>query len=332
MIANQAKDTSGQYADQKTSRRDTLRASLAALPSPSLPASPKVAQKLCADTCYGVPHHVADGVYVITADNAKDYTGPGTNTYIVGDDQLLIIDPGPACSRHLGAVLQAIDGRAVMGIFVTHTHMDHSPCAAALVRETGAPVYSGPALSTEILSATREEVDPKFRPDSILQHGQRFQVGGFTLKAVHTPGHFPNHFAYHLPAQDIVFSGDHVMGWSTTSVVPPLGDLADYLDSTRLLADLSPRIMLPSHGPAITDPAGRVAEIFAHRACRHMQIEQCLAAGVSAPHDIVDVIYDGLTPTLHQAALGQVQAHLNLSAEQANALKTYAPDVDLNSA
>ncbi|WP_374763325.1 MBL fold metallo-hydrolase [Yunchengibacter salinarum] len=279
--------------------------------------SPDVARELREQAVYGVPEQMAPGVLRVLADNAKDYTGPGTNTYVVGDERVWVIDPGPACERHLDAVREAVAERPVDGIFITHTHRDHSPAARPLQQAAGAPVYCAGRLPDSLLAATEEDVDPDFSPDRTLKDGQTLrQQGGddrWHLRALHTPGHFPNHMCYALPAQGLLFSGDHVMGWSTTVVVPPLGNLSDYLTSLDRLAGQTWRLMLPSHGPLVEEPGARMAEIRAHRMTRHGQVLDCVRRGCTDPARIVDQIYEGLTPRLERAARGCVIAHLHMA-------------------
>ncbi len=274
--------------------------------------SPAVALKLREQASYGTPHVVAPGVTMVLADNPKDYTGPGTNTYIVGDDRVWIIDPGPDDTDHVRAVLQAVGKRPVGGIFVTHTHQDHSPAAYHLARITGARTYGFGALSKDILAFTDEAVDAEFIPDVSLACGGVVGDDDWQIMAIHTPGHFPNHLCYALPHKGMLFSGDHVMGWSTTVVVPPLGNLTEYMDSLDKLEAGGARLMLPSHGPVVEDAPARIREIRDHRMERHQQITACLNRGIRSPSAIVDEIYEGLTPRLLEAAEGCVRAHLEL--------------------
>ena len=284
-------------------------------PIPNPVPSHITARSLRQAACYGKAERIAPGLVRVLADNAKDYTGPGTNTYLLGEDRLWIIDPGPAMDCHVTAVLDAIDGRPVDGICVTHTHMDHSPAAVALQAATGAVTYGFGGLPAAAVAATEEDVDADFRPDIRLGDGECIGTGRRTVEALHTPGHFPNHLCFHLVEQGLLFSGDHVMGWSTTAVVPPLGHLGDYMDSLDKLAAVSARLMAPSHGPMIDRPAERIAEIRAHRMARHDQILECAGRGVVAVADIVAAIYPDLPDRLVQAAQGQVRAHLDWAAE-----------------
>lgn len=275
--------------------------------------SPIIANKLRKTALYEKAVDVVDGVVRVLAENPKDYTGPGTNTYVVGGEAVWIIDPGPACQKHVEAVLSAIAGRPVLGIFVTHTHLDHSPAAPLLAGATDCRTYGFGALDCDLLALTDEEVDTEFVPDQALADGHLVGEGDWQIMAVHTPGHFPNHMCYYLPHKGLLFSGDHVMGWSTTSIVPPLGNLAEYLASLDKLEALGGHLMLPSHGDKVTDVAGRIREIRDHRFKRHGQVEKCLADGITLPEAIVAEIYEGLTPCLLNAAKGCVEAHIEFA-------------------
>ena len=274
--------------------------------------SPVAAKALRAKAVYGVPIPVADGVDVLLADNAKDYTGPGTNTYLVGHDRLWIVDPGPNDPEHIDALVAAVEGRPVEGILVTHNHLDHSPAARPLKELLGAPVYGYGGLPEELLHQSEEDIDPDFVPDIALLGGERLGEGRWQLQVVHTPGHFPNHLCYRLIDAAIVFTGDHVMGWSTTTIVPPLGNLADYLDSLDVIEQTGAVRLMPSHGDPVDNAMNRIEEIRSHRMMRQSQVEECLHRGMTEPVDIVAELYEGLTPRLMEAAQGCVQAHIDL--------------------
>ncbi len=278
----------------------------------ALVPSPVAAKALREKAIYGVAIPVADGVDVILADNAKDYTGPGTNTYLVGQDSLWIIDPGPNDPEHIDAVVAAVEGRPVEGIFVTHNHLDHSPAATPLKEKLGAPVYGYGGLPEELLHQCDEDIDPDFVPDIALLGGETVGEGRWRLQVLHTPGHFPNHLCYRMPELGVMFTGDHVMGWSTTTIVPPLGNLSDYLDSLDAIVESGAVRLMPSHGDPIDNAVNRIEEIRDHRMMRQSQVEECLHRGLTAPVDIVAELYEGLTPRLMLAAEGCVQAHIDL--------------------
>ncbi len=281
--------------------------------SNGLVPSSVAAEALRDKAVYGVPIFIANGIDVLLADNSKDYTGPGTNTYIVGDEDVWIIDPGPDNAGHIDVVADAVAGRRVSGILVTHSHLDHSAAARGLQAKISAPIYGHGGLSPELLAISEEDIDADFAPDHILKGGEILGAGDWRIQALHTPGHFPNHLCYLLPEQNILFSGDHVMGWSTTVIVPPLGNLADYLDSLEVLKQTSAQRFMPSHGDPIDDSCARIDEIYAHRLMRQQQVEELLRQGQRDPAAIVEILYQGLSPRLVQAALGCVRAHMDYS-------------------
>ncbi len=264
---------------------------------------------------------VSEGIRRVLASNPKDYTGTGTNTYVVGDENVWIIDPGPSDIMHVDTVLEAVDGRHVDGIFVTHTHLDHSPAAGLLKQETNSKTYGFGALSPDILSLTTEDVDCRFIPDVALGHKSVVGRGDWVLQALHTPGHFPNHMCYYLPKQDVLFSGDHVMGWSTTVIVPPLGSLLDYMESLNVLEHCDAALMLPSHGELVDCPNMRIDEVRQHRKMRHTQVKACLSEGKIDPAEIVEEIYEDLSPRLVEAAKGSVMAHMEVISIEAQDIR-----------
>jgi len=281
--------------------------------SNGLVPSSVAAEALRAKAVYGVPVSVANGIDVLLADNSKEYTGPGTNTYIVGDEDVWIIDPGPENAEHIDVVVDAVAGRRVAGILVTHSHLDHSAAARGLQARISAPIYGHGGLSPELAAASEEDIDAEFAPDHILKGGEILGADNWRVQALHTPGHFPNHLCYLLPEQNILFSGDHVMGWSTTVIVPPLGNLADYLSSLEILKHTGARRLLPSHGDPVEDACARINEIYAHRLMRQQQVDELLRLGQNDPADIVEILYQGLSPRLVQAAMGCVKAHMDYS-------------------
>lgn len=286
---------------------------------PSWQASPIAAEALRAKAVYGKPFDVAPGISCLLADNAKDYTGPGTNTYIVGDERVWIVDPGPDDAAHIDAVAGVIGNRSVEGILVTHNHLDHSPAARPLGERHRAPVMGFGGLPSELLTATDEDVDPQFAPDRQLRGGETLGTGRWSIDVLHTPGHFPNHLCFYLPEDRILFSGDHVMGWATTVIVPPLGNLAEYLDSLDKMAATGARELMPSHGDPVREGQTRIADVRAHRRMRQQQVEACLQRGVRDPAVIVDALYEGLTPRLLEAAQGCVKAHIEFYEDRRTA-------------
>ncbi|WP_281300414.1 MULTISPECIES: MBL fold metallo-hydrolase [unclassified Iodidimonas] len=266
------------------------------------------------DIPYGIAIDIAPGISRVLANNPKDYTFKGTNSFLIGRQELAIIDPGPLLESHIEALIKAIDERPVCAILVTHSHADHSPAAQILSERCGAPIMGHRPLDPAIAALTEEDVDLEFSPDRALGDGDEIAVDGRIIRAVHTPGHFPNHLCYALDDNRILFSGDQVMGWSTTVISPPLGNLEHYLASLDRLLGRDDRLYLPSHGPQIDDPHSYVQDLIRHRHHREQQIITCLARGCTTPNAIVADIYEGLSPRLEQAAAQSVQAHLDYLA------------------
>jgi glyoxylase-like metal-dependent hydrolase (beta-lactamase superfamily II) len=255
----------------------------------------------------------------LLAPNPSPLTGAGTNTWIMGGSALVVIDPGPDNSDHLAAILQAVGpGQRIGHILVTHAHLDHSALAPRLAARTGAPVYAfGTAtegrssLMTRLapdLRAQGEGLDPAFVPDHRLADGATLAGPDWTLRAIHTPGHLGGHLC--LALGDTLFSGDHVMGWSTTIVSPPDGDMAAYMASLDRISAEDWRRFLPGHGDPIADPAARIAELAAHRRQREAQILQALDAGTASIPSLTARIYTGTPRHLLPAAERNVLAHL----------------------
>lgn len=268
------------------------------------------------------PHHgeavtIAPGVERITANNPGPFTFHGTNTYLVGRDDLAVIDPGPENDeRHFEALIRAIAGRPVSHILVSHTHRDHSPLAARLKAETGATVLAqGPhrparALRTGEANPLDASADTAFRPDHALADGEPVHGDGWTIRAVLTPGHAANHAAFALEGTGILFSADHVMGWATTIVAPPDGSMADYMASLEKLMERDDRLLLPGHGGAVTAPKTYLRGLKAHRKARERAIIERIRKGDRTIRAMVEAIYRDTDPRLHGAAALSVLAHL----------------------
>jgi glyoxylase-like metal-dependent hydrolase (beta-lactamase superfamily II) len=261
---------------------------------------------------YGRLERVAPGIRRIVARNPSPFTFRGTGTYVVGDGEVAVIDPGPDLDEHVAALLAGLFGEQVTHILITHTHSDHSPAAAALKAATGASTYGfGPhAGGKRGDPAIEEGGDWDFTPDVTVHGGDAIAGSGWRFEAVHTPGHTSNHLCFALPDQGILFSGDHVMGWSTSVIAPPEGDMSAYMASLNKLLGRPDAVYWPTHGPAITEPQAHVRAFVAHRREREAGILDCLAAGSERIDAIVDKLYVGLQPGLRRAAGRSVHAHL----------------------
>ncbi len=252
----------------------------------------------------------------VTANNPGPFTFHGTNTYLVGERSLAVIDPGPDDADHIAAVIAAIGDRPVSHILVTHTHNDHSPAARSLKAQTGAPILAeGPHRPARPLNIGETNpldaaADSGFQPDIVLEDGMRIDAGGFVLEAVSTPGHTVNHMCFALPDEAVLFSGDHVMAWSTSIVAPPDGAMVDYMASLAKLMARDEKRLLPAHGGPVTDPERFLAGLAAHRKGREAAILERLSAGDRTIRDMVETIYKDVDRRLHAAAGLSVLAHL----------------------
>jgi glyoxylase-like metal-dependent hydrolase (beta-lactamase superfamily II) len=259
---------------------------------------------------------VMPGVRRIQCNNPGPFTFKGTVSYIVGRGQVAIIDPGPVDEAHSAALLDAVRGETVTHIIVTHTHRDHSPGAARIKAATGAPTFAeGPHRASRPLftgEAVRIESggDSDFHPDTILRDGDTVSGPGWTLQAITTPGHTANHMAFALKEANMLFSGDHVMAWSTPVVAPPDGSMTDYMASLEKLARRSEPTYFPGHGGAVRDAPNFVQHYIQHRRAREQSIVHRLGKGDADIPTLVRAIYIGLDPRLVKAAGRSVFAHL----------------------
>jgi glyoxylase-like metal-dependent hydrolase (beta-lactamase superfamily II) len=264
----------------------------------------------------GVVDNVMPGVRRILADNPGPFTFKGTLSYIVGRGKVAIIDPGPFDERHTAALLDAVRGETVTHIIITHTHRDHSPGAAPLKAATGAPTFgAGPhRLSRPLFVGETKRLDAggdmDFVPDHRIADGDLIAGDGWALEAIATPGHTANHMAFALKGTDVLFSGDHVMGWSTSIVAPPDGCMSDYMASLDRLAGRPETVYLPGHGDVILNAPDFVARFIAHRRGREASILHRLGKGETDIPALVRAIYIGLDPRLAGAAALSALAHL----------------------
>ncbi len=248
----------------------------------------------------------------ILAPNPSPFTYTGTQTYLVGTTELAVIDPGPDEPAHLDALVAGIAGRPVTAILCTHTHRDHSPAAAPLKALTGAPIVGCAPLTLHDAGPRADAAfDTGYAPDRVLGDGEAVSGQGWTLCAVATPGHTSNHLCFALEVAGALFSGDHVMGWSTTVVAPPDGDMAAYMASLdKLMAREQDRVYYPAHGDPIDNPRRFVRGLIGHRKQREGQILRLLREAPRAVPDMVARMYVGLDPRLTGAAGRSVLAHL----------------------
>jgi glyoxylase-like metal-dependent hydrolase (beta-lactamase superfamily II) len=249
-----------------------------------------------AELISGVARAVSPLVRRVLAPNPGVMTGPGTNTYLVGIDEIAVIDPGPDDASHLDAVA-ACGGDRIRWILVTHTHADHSPGAAGLKARTGATVMG---------FGERDD----FTPDETIDEGFCLEATEFRLRAVHTPGHASNHLCYLLEQERLLFSGDHIMEGSTVVISPPDGDMAAYLDALRRLKKLRIKAIAPGHGHLIDDPAAKIDEYLTHRGERERAILQAVEDGAGTVDAVVERVYVDVPEALHPIARHSVHAHL----------------------
>ena len=261
------------------------------------------------DAPYAKLEQLEPGIARVLAHNPSAFTYYGTQTYLIGTNEIAVVDPGPDLPEHVDALEQAIRGRPVVAIMCTHTHRDHSPAARPLAERIEARIMGCAPLSLETVGPRADAAfDGDYAPDRILSVGESIAVDGKAITAVATPGHTSNHlcFAY----EGALLTGDHVMGWSTTVVVPPDGDMAAYMQSLDKLRNREDRIYYPAHGPAVTNPKQYVRHLLGHRMQREKQILRLVGEEARDIPDIVAKAYPGLDPRLTVAAGGSVLAHL----------------------
>jgi len=263
---------------------------------------------------YGQPDAVSPLIRRVVANNPGPFTYLGTGTYIVGHSEVAVIDPGPALDPHLDAILAATAGEKISHILITHTHLDHAPLARPLQQRTGAGIYG---LEEPRQQANEGDDDhrladdaPRFRPDVMIADGQTVSGPGWTLEALLTPGHASNHVAYALQEEKALFCGDHIMGWSTTVISPPDGDMSQYYASLDRVQARGFDVLWPTHGPPITEVAPFVEAYRNHRLARERQILNALQHGPATIGDMTPRLYRGVDQRLHAAAARSVLAHL----------------------
>jgi glyoxylase-like metal-dependent hydrolase (beta-lactamase superfamily II) len=280
------------------------------------------------DPRYGQAVEVAPGVRRVTAENPGPFTFRGTNTFLIGEAEIVVLDPGPDDRTHLDALATALAGRRVAAILVSHAHRDHSAGAAALQEATGAPVLAAapaPAAAAPPETQLDAAAARGFAPDEARADGALVETPGFRLEAIATPGHAPDHLVFALADAGLLFSADHVMGWSTTVVAPPEGSMADYMASLDRLLGRPEQRYLPAHGDAIDDGPAHVRALKAHRKLRERAILERLLKGDRTAEEIVPRVYAGLDPRLMRAAALSTLAHLEHLVARGHARTDGAP-------
>ena len=260
----------------------------------------------------GLAEQLEPLVVRVLAGNPSPYTYTGTQTYIVGNrSDRAVIDPGPALDAHIDAIIAAVGDARISAIMCTHTHRDHSPAALPLAKKTGAPIIGCAALVLEDDGPRADEAfDQSYRPDRVLVDGETLSGDGWTIEAVATPGHTSNHLCLAVQESGAMFTGDHVMAWSTSVISPPDGDMADYMASLQKIYDRDDKVYYPAHGKPVDKPRQLVRGMMGHRKQRERQILKILEEREAAIPDMVEKMYKGLDPRLFGAAGRSVLAHL----------------------
>ncbi|MEM7209417.1 MAG: MBL fold metallo-hydrolase [Pseudomonadota bacterium] len=280
---------------------------------------------------YAKCEEIAPAIRRVVANNPSAFTFHGTGTFIVGEDEVVIIDPGPDQDTHINAVLDAVAGCKVSHLLITHTHLDHSPAAAAVQRATHAPTVGfGPHGSgmRDTTVVIEEGADFDFAPDIVVRDGDVIRNSESRFECVYTPGHTSNHMCFAHHEQNALFSGDHVMGWNTTIVSPPDGDMSDYINSLDKLLLRDDAIYYPTHGSPITDPQRYVRDLREHRLARGEQIEACLARHPMTVMELVEQLYQHLPRSMNGAAARSVLATL-LYLQSQSRVKSLGDDIEI---
>lgn len=261
---------------------------------------------------YGRVEQVSPLIRRVIANNPGPFTFTGTGVYIIGHGDVCVIDPGPDLEPHFEALKTALAGETISHVLVTHSHMDHSPLAHPLAKWAGCSVLASGKSPIATESEVRMEAgdDARFKPDVALNNGTLIEGDGWTIEAIETPGHTSSHMCYALKEENALFSGDHIMGWSTTVIGPPDGDMNDYLTSLSKIAEREFTTIWPTHGPPITEPAPFINAYMAHRLDREQQILDQLRAGHTRIKDFVPIMYAAVDPRLWPAACHSVLAHV----------------------
>ena len=264
---------------------------------------------------YGALERVAPGLRRIVCHNPGPYTFKGTNLYVIGEGEVAVIDPGPATAGQLNVLARSLAGERVTHILVTHTHADHSGAVAMLRERTGARVCGMPRPAGAKGPSGGDRIAP-VDYDLPLQHGSAIEGPGWEIEAIHTPGHTADHLCYYLRGQNILLSGDHVMGWNTSIVAPPSGHMGSYMRSLEMLMDRNEFVYFPAHGGPVRQPQRYVRALLLHRRWREHEVLECLREGVNSIGEMVSRMYSGIEPSLAGAAALAVLAQLEFLAEK----------------
>jgi glyoxylase-like metal-dependent hydrolase (beta-lactamase superfamily II) len=260
---------------------------------------------------YGEVARVSPRIRRVIAENPGPFTYLGTGVYIVGNGEVSVIDPGPVIDAHFEAIKQAVKGERITHVFTTHTHLDHSPLAHPLAAWAGCKVYGLPDPNvTHDQVSLEEDGEAGFRPDVLVKDGDVFSGPDWTLEAITTPGHMSNHVCYALKEENALFSGDHIMGWSTTVISPPDGNMRQYFASLDKIRARGFSTLWPTHGPPVTDVAPFIDAYAAHRRAREAAIVERMRAGDTLIPEMVKVIYKDVDKRLHAPAAHSVLAHV----------------------
>ena len=280
---------------------------------------------------YGEIENVAPGIRRITANNPSPFTFRGTGTYILGEGNVAVIDPGPDQPEHVKAIVEGLKNETVSHILITHTHNDHSPAAKALKEITGAPTYGfGPHGSGKpaLKLTTQAGGDMDFRPDEKTQDGSVIYGDDWSVSCLHTPGHTSNHICFSWDEEKALFPGDQVMGWSTSIVSPPDGDMGDYMRSLDKLIVRDDKIYYPAHGPEILEPQKLISAFQDHRREREENILECLKLGNDTIDQMVKTVYQDVSESLHSAAARSLFATVIYLVEQKKVEAIDGLDID----
>jgi glyoxylase-like metal-dependent hydrolase (beta-lactamase superfamily II) len=271
---------------------------------------------------YGAIKPLSPKIRRITANNPNHFTFRGTNTYIIGKGEVALIDPGPDIDEHITAIINGLKDEVITHIFITHSHFDHWPGCKPIKDKTGAKTFgyfqknndaairSNPDNLVSGLNQEERYADTDFVPDISVNHGDIIEGNGWTVECVHTPGHAFNHMCYQLKEEKALFSGDHVMGWSTSVISPPSGDMEAYMNSLEILLDRDDQVLWPAHGPGVNDPKPFIQSFIDHRKNREQQIIDCLKKGINKIKDMVPDMYYDIHKALYPAAERSVLASL----------------------